>query len=89
MILTRCGQWVLLAGLLAAGAVRAEENSGQPLSAAEFEKLLRAMKPQPGEARYNEIAWYPTIWEARRKAAVEGKPLFIWAGSRGAPAAGC
>jgi hypothetical protein len=36
-----------------------------------------------------EIAWHPTVWEARQKAAAEGKPLFIWAGSGGAPAAGC
>jgi hypothetical protein len=47
------------------------------------------IKPQKGEARWMEIDWHPNIWEARQKAAREGKPLFIWAGSGGAPAAGC
>jgi hypothetical protein len=36
-----------------------------------------------------EIEWYPSVWEARQKAAAEGKPIFILAGSGGAPVAGC
>jgi hypothetical protein len=59
------------------------------LSAADFEKLHTLIKPAPGESRWMEIDWHPTVWEARQKAAKEGKPLFIWAGSGGAPAAGC
>jgi hypothetical protein len=47
------------------------------------------IKQQPGEARYLEIDWRPNVWEARQVAAREGKPLFIWAGSEGAPSAGC
>jgi hypothetical protein len=68
------------------------DEAGRPagsLSTAEFDKLFRLIKPQPGESRWMEIAWYPNVWEARQKAAREGKPLFIWAGSGGAPAAGC
>lgn len=62
---------------------------GPPLAAPEFAKLHAMLKPQAGESRWMEVEWYPSIWEARRKAAAEGKPLFIWAGSGGAPAAGC
>jgi pimeloyl-ACP methyl ester carboxylesterase len=65
-----------------------EKDARQP-SDTEFEKLHRMIKPQAGEARWMEITWYPNIWEARQRAAAEGKPLFIWAGSGGAPAAGC
>ena len=68
---------------------QAQEKEAQLLSAAEFEKLHQMLKPQPGESRWMEIAWYPNVWEARQKAAAEGKPLFLWAGSGGAPAAGC
>ncbi len=66
-------------------------HAGEPalLSAEQFEKLHQMIKPQRGEARWMEIDWHPNIWEARQKAAREGKPLFIWAGSGGAPAAGC
>ncbi|MBI2804384.1 MAG: hypothetical protein HYX68_05290 [Planctomycetes bacterium] len=72
---------------LTADVLRAD---GPPaLSSEQFEKLHRMIKPHRGEARWMEIDWYPNIWEARQKAAREGKPLFIWAGSGGAPAAGC
>jgi len=60
-----------------------------PLPDAEFGKLHRLISPQPGESRWMEIDWHPTIWEARQKAAKEGKPIFIMAGSGGAPPAGC
>lgn len=71
------------------GRASAQEKEAQRLSNAEIEKLHQTLKPQPGEARWMEIAWYPNVWEARQKAAAEGKPLFLWAGSGGAPAAGC
>jgi hypothetical protein len=47
------------------------------------------LKLQPGESRWMEIDWHPSVWEARQKAAAEGKPIFIMAGSGGAPPAGC
>lgn len=55
----------------------------------EFEALHRLIKPSPGESPWMEIEWHPSVWEARKIAAAEGKPLFIQAGSGGAPAAGC
>jgi len=71
-------------------SVRCDEpNEAQQLSLTEFEKLHQMLKRQPGESRWMEIDWYPNVWEARQKAGKEGKPLFIWAGSGGAPAAGC
>ena len=73
--------------VLAVSMARADNPA--PLSAEQFNKLHRLIKPQPGESRWMEIDWHPTVWEARQKAAAEGKPLFIWAGSGGAPAAGC
>lgn len=54
-----------------------------------FQALHQCIKPQQGESRWMEIPWYPTVWEARKRAAAEGKPIFLMAGSGGAPAAGC
>jgi hypothetical protein len=76
-----------LGALLAAGVLRADEPT--PPSAEQFAKLHAVIKRQSDEARYLDIDWYPSLWEARQKAAAEGKPLFIWAGSEGAPSAGC
>lgn len=78
---------LLAAGLTYAGLARAADPA--PRTAAEIEKLHAFLLPQPGESRWREIDWYPTVQEGRRKAAAEGKPLFLWAGSGGAPAAGC
>ena len=86
---------VLATGLLIAFAgsllheQAARSDDSPSLTPQEFEKLHAMIKPQPGESRWMEIEWYPSVWEARKKAAAEGKPLFLWAGSGGAPSAGC
>ena len=45
----------------------------------DFSRTFALIKASPGEARWDEIPWTTSLWEARRKAAAEGKPLFIWA----------
>lgn len=89
--LTAACVWGVLPNLVP--FVRGNENGNEPggpsLSNAEFDTLFRLIRPQPGESRWMEIAWHPSVWEARQIAAREGKPLFLWAGSGGAPAAGC
>ncbi len=69
------------------GPLRADDP--KTIDDAQFEKLQRMIHPQPGESRWMEIDWHPSVWEARQKAAAEGKPIFLMAGSGGAPAAGC
>lgn len=59
------------------------------LSDAQFEPLHALIKRQPGESRWMEIDWYPSVWEGRQKAAETGKPIFLMAGSGGAPSTGC
>ena len=54
-----------------------------------FQSLQKLITPQQGESRWMEIVWHPTVWEARKRAAAEGKAIFLMAGSGGAPAAGC
>lgn len=78
---------VSLVVVFSIGVLRADDF--RPLGDEEFETLHTLIKPLPGESRWMEIDWYPTVWEARQKAAAEGKPIFIMAGSGGAPAAGC
>lgn len=83
---------VVLCGLACAVLAGAEMLHGEELSTAgpaDFASLHQLIKRQPGESRWMEIDWYPSVWEARRKAAAEGKPIFLMAGSGGAPAAGC
>ena len=71
---------IAMTGVVFAGAGAQEPGSKDSprLSLADVEKLHRFLKPQPGESRWMEIDWHPSVWEARRKAAAEGKPLFLW-----------
>jgi hypothetical protein len=78
-----------LVGVVAIPLLAQEPDARRRLSVGEIARLHRLIKPQPGESRWMEIDWHPSVWEARQKAAREGKPLFLWAGSGGAPPAGC
>jgi hypothetical protein len=83
-------RWLFAVTVLAVAwisPIRADEP--KPLPADQFDKLHKLITPQAGESRWMEIDWHPSVWEGRQKAAKQGKPLFIWAGSGGAPAAGC
>lgn len=83
-------RWLFTVAVLAAAwAVPIRADEPKPLLADQFDKLHKLITPQTGESRWMEIDWHPSVWEGRQKAAKEGKPLFIWAGSGGAPAAGC
>jgi hypothetical protein len=65
-------------------AVRAgdAEGSSIPLPAQklvdEFDSLRSLIKPKPGG--FDDIPWMTDLWEARKKAAEEGKPLLVWVG---------
>jgi hypothetical protein len=44
----------------------------------QFEKLRTLIKPHAGEDKWAEIPWMANLWEARRRAATEGKPILLW-----------
>ena len=76
------GPSMLVAGLMVIFLPSAGAEPG-------FQALHDLIKRAPGESRWMEIDWYPSVWEGRQRAAREGKPLFLMAGSGGAPCAGC
>jgi hypothetical protein len=57
-------------------------DTDKPIVLNDFDKKLddyqKLIKPQRGESKFAEIPWMRTVWEARDKAAKEGKPIFIW-----------
>jgi hypothetical protein len=80
------------------GGTPAARANGQPKTArpvrsdlpalpAPFTRLLTLVKPQSGEAQFEQVPWINILWEARIKAAAEGKPIFIWAA--GGPPGAC
>ncbi len=50
----------------------------------DFDGLVRMIKPQEDEAYWLQIPWMLDSREAQKKAAAEGKPLFLW-GADGEP----
>jgi RNA polymerase sigma factor (sigma-70 family) len=82
------GSGVLAHHLLAAEEPAVEVAANQPptpaktadeLSVAKFEKLQALIKPDPKVA-FERIPWMTGLWEARKKAAAEDKPIVLWAG---------
>jgi hypothetical protein len=61
-------------------AEHAKENAAA--LSADFDKLRASIKPNPGG--YDDIRWMTNLWEARTKAAAEGKPLLVRVGEKGA-----
>jgi hypothetical protein len=84
--------WLMaLLPMLSAGQGTEEKKGSEPpfLTAEQFGPLHRLIKPQPDELRFREIPWVLSVWEARKQAAAEGKPILVWSGSGGAPIAVC
>jgi hypothetical protein len=67
-----------LAFAWAAFALTAPVVAAEPVPEDQFAKLRELIKPQPSEERWLQIPWQTSLWEARRKAAAEGKPIVLW-----------
>ena len=62
------------------------------MSRAEWARLHSLIRPHPDEARcrwMTDIAWETDLWEARRKAAAQGKPLLVVGSGGGSPLGRC
>jgi hypothetical protein len=47
------------------------------LTPAQFGNFHAMLRPKAKEMRFGKIPWMFDLWEARKKAAAEGKPLLI------------
>ncbi len=45
---------------------------------AQFERLHGLIKPKLQEQKWTQIPWLTSLWEARKQAAEEGKPILLW-----------
>lgn len=72
---------LLIGALTAACAPRlpgAEPASVRGPTAETFARLQTLIKPQPKEDKWLEIPWLTNLWQARKRAAAEGKPILLW-----------
>jgi hypothetical protein len=81
----------LLAGgfliCLGAGVLAQPPGKDRPtkelLTRDSFAQLHTLIQPEAGEYRWDEIHWLASIWHARKQAAADDKPIFIF-GTAGA-----
>jgi hypothetical protein len=61
------------------------ENRAEPYGAGAtmdeqtFRQTLAYLLPRRDEVKWQEIPWQTDLWAARRMAAEQGKPIFLWA----------
>jgi len=53
-------------------------RGAEPIPADQVAKLHALIKPAADEDRWASIPWLTDLWEARKKAAAEGKPILLW-----------
>ena len=56
----------------------AVQDATRPIAADDFRERLRFVLPREEEVRWQEIPWQTDIWDARKVAIQEGKPIFAW-----------
>jgi hypothetical protein len=70
-------------------SVLTKGTSADLLTPERFEQLETLIKPAEGESRWAEIPWLIDVYEARKKAAEEGKPIYLWSAGGCPPIGGC
>jgi hypothetical protein len=49
-----------------------------PLTADRFQQIHAVVKPAKDEDKWATIPWQIDLWEARKQAAAQGKPILLW-----------
>ncbi len=52
--------------------------AAEPIPPEKFDKLHALIKPGADDDKWNQIPWLSSLWEARKKAAAQGKPILLW-----------
>jgi hypothetical protein len=50
----------------------------EPIPREQFDKLHALIKPNANEQVWAQIPWLTSLWEARVRAAADGKPILLW-----------
>jgi hypothetical protein len=53
-------------------------KAAEPIAPEQFDKVFALIKPAPGEDPWATIPWQTDLWQARKLAAKQGKPILLW-----------
>ena len=70
--------WIRIAAAVAwiAGSAVGQTQTQETMPAAEFQRLQTIIRPDPKKS-FEAIPWMTSLWDARKKAAAEDKPIVI------------
>jgi hypothetical protein len=74
-------RWIEIPLMLLGGLtvlVSRAEPAVHPICPDDFEQLRKLVKPDVDEQVWMQIPWLTSLWEARRQAAANGKPILLW-----------
>ena len=69
-------RWLLACGLTC--SVMLTGRGAEPIAPKQFDQIHALIKPHADEDRWTQIPWLSDLWEARKRAAAEGKPILLW-----------
>jgi hypothetical protein len=70
---------LVCAGLIGSPAgAEGDKETRRKLKPERFAQLRALIKPSAGEDQWTEIPWMTSLWQARKRAAAEGKPILLW-----------
>ena len=52
--------------------------AGEPIPPEQFGRLHALIRPSETEDRWLQIPWMTSLWEARQRAAAQGRPILLW-----------
>jgi hypothetical protein len=52
--------------------------AADPVHPEKFAKVQALIKPDPTEDPWAKIPWLTDLWQARKIAAQQGKPILLW-----------
>ena len=53
-------------------------GGADPIDPGQFGKLHTLIEPAESERHWEQLPWVLDLWEARKIAAKEGKPVLLW-----------
>jgi hypothetical protein len=53
-------------------------SASDPIPPGQFRPLHALIKDNAGQEKWAQIPWLTNLWDARKKAAAEGKPILLW-----------
>lgn len=67
-----------LISFLAVLGITHAASANEPLRPDQADKLAAIIKPAKDEDKWATIPWQIDLWQARKLAAEQGKPMLLW-----------